>query len=224
MPKRNRSTASYVAPRTPIKLLTDNQKLAWELMKEKTAVFLLGSPGTGKTFLATAFAVQAIETSKQQRLIFTRPGIPADGEDWGALPGELVDKFKPFLQPIYDNLAKIIPGEQKDRRAAIEYASEAKPLAVTRGVSFDHAIAILDEAQNVSRPLLDMWFTRYGTGGKLLICGDPEQSDLRDSPLMRLVERLRPSHRVGVVQFTDDDIVRDDDGFIREYRQLTRGL
>jgi hypothetical protein len=58
----------------------------------------------------------------------------------------------------------------------------------------------------------------------LLICGDPEQSDLRDSPLMRLVERLRPSHRVGVVQFDDDDIVRDDDGFIREYRQLTRGL
>lgn len=222
MPRRKHVERPEPA-RRGIELLTANQEKAWRLMHEKSIVFLTGTTGTGKTYLATAFAINAILCGHVKRLVMTRPGVTADNEDWGALPGELNEKLQPFLVPIYQTIEKIV-GDNKKTKLELHAATELAPLAFCRGRTFDNCVAILDEAQNVTSSQLKMWLTRIGTGGKLFICGDPEQNDLGQSPLANWVQGLEHIDRVGVVRFDEADIVRDEDGLIREILQASRNL
>jgi phosphate starvation-inducible PhoH-like protein len=127
------------------------------------------------------------------------------------------------LVPIYQTIEKIV-GDNKKSKLELHAATELAPLAFCRGRTFDHCVAILDEAQNVTSSQLKMWLTRIGTGGKLFICGDPEQNDLGQSPLAHWVQGLEHIDRVGVVRFDEADIVRDEDGLIREILQASRNL
>jgi phosphate starvation-inducible PhoH-like protein len=165
--------------------------------------------GTGKTFLAVAAAVDLLMTGKIERIILSRPAVEA-GERLGFLPGDLREKVDPYLRPIFDALNDMMPADQLSKRLA-SGEIEIAPLAFMRGRTLAHAFVILDEAQNTTPVQMKMFLTRLGEGARMVVTGDPTQVDLPSgarSGLADALEALRGIEEIGIVRFTEKDVVR----------------
>lgn len=190
-----------------IEFKNDRQGLAWATFKQHEALFLVGPAGTGKTFLACAFACEQILTRERRKIIITRP-IVESGESLGYLPGEFEEKVYPYMLPIYDCIEKLV-GREGPWRDRINQALEVCPLAYMRGRTFDDAVCIFDEAQNATMMQLKLFLTRFGENSKIIVTGDPTQSDLKgEVALTNVMHRLAGLSGVGVVQFKANSIVR----------------
>lgn len=170
--------------------------------------FGVGPAGTGKTFLAAYEAVKAFKEGKVEKIFLARPAV-GNGKDLGALPGDEKAKLAPYLRPLYDELQNLIGRDMLDKlqeRGVIEIA----PVEFMRGRTFKNAFVILDEAQNTTYEQMKMALTRIGEGSKMVVTGDPKQTDLRheDSGLAVVLPKLKGVEGVGVREFTADDIVR----------------
>jgi phosphate starvation-inducible PhoH-like protein len=169
----------------------------------------IGPAGTGKTFLAVACAVDALERSQVQRIVLTRPAVEA-GERLGFLPGDLAQKVDPYLRPLYDALYDLL-GIDRVTKAFDKGTIEIAPLAFMRGRTLNHAFVILDEAQNTTPEQMKMFLTRIGFGSKAVVTGDTSQVDLPKGATSGLVEAEQVLHQVeGVAftRFTAADVVR----------------
>ncbi|MEE8365446.1 MAG: PhoH family protein [Gammaproteobacteria bacterium] len=176
---------------------------------KKAINFGIGPAGTGKTYLAVAMAVQALENEEVSRLILTRPAVEA-GEKLGFLPGDLSQKVDPYLRPIYDALYEML-GFDKVEKLISRHVIEVAPLAYMRGRTLNNAFVILDEAQNTSPVQMKMFLTRIGFGSKAVITGDITQTDLphnRDSGLLHSLKILKKLDSIGFIYFHSDDVVR----------------
>jgi len=174
-------------------------------------VFSTGPAGTGKTYLAVAFAAACLERGLVDRLILSRPAVEA-GERLGFLPGDMREKVDPYLRPLYDALYDVLPPERVERGLA-NGIIEIAPLAFMRGRTLSHAIVILDEAQNCSPMQLKMFLTRLGEGSKMVVTGDPTQIDLPDgerSGLVQAIALLNGISGIAHIAFTKADVVRHD--------------
>ncbi|MEO7008993.1 MAG: PhoH family protein [Caldimonas sp.] len=171
--------------------------------------FGIGPAGTGKTYLAVACAVDALERSAVQRVILTRPAVEA-GERLGFLPGDLAQKVDPYLRPLYDALYDLM-GLEKVGKAFEKGTLEIAPLAFMRGRTLNHAFVILDEAQNTTPEQMKMFLTRIGFGSRAVINGDVSQIDLPKGAVSGLVDAervLRDVRAIAMTRFTSADVVR----------------
>jgi len=171
--------------------------------------FGLGPAGTGKTFLAVACAVDALERSTVQRIILTRPAVEA-GERLGFLPGDLTQKVDPYLRPLYDALYDLL-GFDRVTKAFEKGQLEVAPLAFMRGRTLNHAFVILDEAQNTTPEQMKMFLTRIGFGSRCVVTGDTSQIDLPRGVMSGLIDAERVLARVkgiAMTRFTSADVVR----------------
>ncbi|MBE7425839.1 MAG: PhoH family protein [Burkholderiaceae bacterium] len=171
--------------------------------------FGIGPAGTGKTFLAVACAVDALERSTVQRIVLTRPAVEA-GERLGFLPGDLAQKVDPYLRPLYDALYDLM-GLERVTKAFERGTLEIAPLAFMRGRTLNHAFVILDEAQNTTPEQMKMFLTRIGFGAKAVVTGDVSQIDLprgTASGLLDARDVLRDVSGVAFTHFTAADVVR----------------
>jgi phosphate starvation-inducible protein PhoH and related proteins len=188
---------------------TPNQQLYLANILAHDISFGIGPAGTGKTFLAVACAVDALERSAVQRIILTRPAVEA-GERLGFLPGDLAQKVDPYLRPLYDALYDLM-GLDKVTRAFEKGLIEVAPLAFMRGRTLNHAFVILDEAQNTTVEQMKMFLTRIGFGSKCVVTGDVSQIDLPRGETSGLIDAERVLRRVrgiATTRFTSADVVR----------------
>ena len=188
---------------------TPNQQIYLRNILSHDITFGIGPAGTGKTFLAVACAVDALERSSVQRIILTRPAVEA-GERLGFLPGDLAQKVDPYLRPLYDALYDLM-GLDKVTRAFEKGLIEVAPLAFMRGRTLNHAFVILDEAQNTTPEQMKMFLTRIGFGSKCVVTGDVSQIDLPRGTESGLIDAERVLRRVkgmATTRFTAVDVVR----------------
>ena len=195
--------------RTDLKARTPNQSVYLDNIATHDITFGIGPAGTGKTYLAVACAVDALERSSVQRIVLTRPAVEA-GEKLGFLPGDLSQKVDPYLRPLYDALYDLM-GFERVNKAFERNALEIAPLAFMRGRTLNHAFVILDEAQNTTPEQMKMFLTRIGFGSKCVVTGDISQIDLPRGQLSGLVEAehiLRRVKGIAHTRFTSADVVR----------------
>ena len=188
---------------------SENQLHYLRQMLRHDISFGIGPAGTGKTFLAVACAVDALERHGVQRIVLTRPAVEA-GERLGFLPGDLSQKVDPYLRPLYDALYDLM-GFDRVTKAFEKGHIEVAPLAFMRGRTLSHAFVILDEAQNTTREQMKMFLTRIGFGSKCVITGDTTQIDLPQGVVSGLVDAqhvLAGTPGIGFTQFTAADVVR----------------
>lgn len=191
-----------------VKPMSHNQRRLMAAIEEGNLTLALGPAGTGKTYLAVAAAVKALEDGQVARIVLSRPAVEA-GESLGYLPGSLEDKLLPYLRPLYDALAERMGGKRL-KTALAEGAIEIAPIAYMRGRTLNNAFVVIDEAQNCTYGQLKMLLTRLGWHSTMVVTGDPDQSDLLDglSGLQDAAERLGRVPGVAVVRLGDEDIVR----------------
>ncbi len=184
------------------------QKMAWAGFQTHDVLFLTGPAGVGKSFLAIAFAINEILQKNKKRIILTRP-IVESGESLGFLPGTFDEKVNPYMLPLYDCIEKLV-GTDNVQREMVDQSLEVAPLAYLRGRTFNDAICVLDEAQNCSMMQLKLFLTRFGEDSKMIITGDPSQSDLKGDTLALndVILRLETLHGIGMIKFDVDSIVR----------------
>ncbi len=178
-------------------------------MEKKTIVFAVGPAGTGKTYLAVAYAVSMLKKGEIHRIILTRPAVEA-GESLGFLPGDLKEKVDPYLRPLYDALHDLM-GVETTEKLIEKGTIEIAPLAYMRGRTLDDAVIILDEAQNTTPAQMKMFLTRLGFQSRMIITGDVTQLDLPKSQcsgLIDAVDLLKGIEEIGVLQLSSDDVVR----------------
>jgi len=195
--------------RSDLKARTPNQSVYLDNIANHDITFGIGPAGTGKTYLAVACAVDALERSSVQRIVLTRPAVEA-GEKLGFLPGDLTQKVDPYLRPLYDALYDLM-GFERVTKAFERNALEIAPLAFMRGRTLNNAFVILDEAQNTTPEQMKMFLTRIGFGSKCVVTGDVSQIDLPKGHLSGLVDAERVLKRVkGIAhtRFTSADVVR----------------
>ena len=200
-----RTRRRVVTARTP------NQGLYIQAMDNVDLVFGLGPAGTGKTYLAVAYAAQCLERGQVERIVLSRPAVEA-GERLGFLPGDMREKVDPYLRPLYDALYDVLPPAKVERDLATGVI-EIAPLAFMRGRTLAHAFVILDEAQNTTSMQMKMFLTRLGEGSKMLVTGDPSQVDLptgQKSGLEDAVGLLTGIRGIETIRFTAADVVRRD--------------
>lgn len=188
---------------------SSNQDAYIRALDRAEMVFGIGPAGTGKTYLAVAYAAMLLERGAVERIVLTRPAVEA-GERLGFLPGDMKEKVDPYLRPLYDALYDMI-GPDKVERAIASEVIEIAPLAFMRGRTLRNAAIILDEAQNTSTMQMKMFLTRMGEGGRMIVTGDPSQIDLPPNMKSGLVEALRILNDVrGIVtvRFNETDVVR----------------
>jgi phosphate starvation-inducible PhoH-like protein len=198
-----RTRRADLAGRTPNQLAYLRNILARDI------TFGIGPAGTGKTFLAVACAIDALERSAVQRIILTRPAVEA-GERLGFLPGDLAQKVDPYLRPLYDALYELM-GLEKVGKAFEKGLLEIAPLAFMRGRTLNHAFVILDEAQNTTPEQMKMFLTRIGFGSKAVVTGDVSQIDLPRGTASGLIDAAQVLERVAgiaITRFTSADVVR----------------
>lgn len=206
-------TALPKADRSPIEPRTDAQRRYLNAIQHFKLVFAVGPAGVGKTWIIGAKAAQALDEKKIDKIVITRPGVEA-GEKWGALPGEMEDKFGPYLAPFRDVL------DERLGRSYVDFLMktgkiEAAPLAFMRGRTFKNAVVVLDEAQNTTPMQMKLFLTRIGEGCTVIVNGDISQKDIPgESGLTDAVKRLSHIPSVKVVNFTSRDIVRS--GLVQE--------
>lgn len=187
--------------------LKNAQRRAFATFKNVDYLFLIGPAGVGKSFLATALGVREIVNHRAGRLVLTRPIKEAE-ESLGYLPGTFEEKVMPYLMPLYDQLYEVFQCDKRIRQQFEKEFVEIAPLAYMRGRTFSNSICIFDEAQNANYKQLKMYLTRLGHQGKMIITGDPDQTDIQDSGLMEIIERCRHRSSVGVIEFENADNVR----------------
>lgn len=198
-----RTWRKLIAPRSPA------QAKYVEAIRNYELVFGLGPAGTGKTYLAVACAVSLLYQGQVERLILSRPAVEA-GERLGFLPGDMREKVDPYLQPLYDALHDMMPGEQVRRRMESNEI-EIAPLAFMRGRTLSSAFVILDEAQNTSPMQMKMFLTRLGPKSRMVVTGDPSQVDLPSGMPSGLKEAeaiLKGVQGLSFVRFDESDVVR----------------
>ncbi len=192
-----------------IKAKTPNQVVYWKAVREKDICFAIGPAGTGKTYLAVAFAVASLKKGVVKKIVLARPAVEA-GESLGFLPGDFKEKIDPYLRPLYDALEEMIPGEQL-RNYLEKGIIEIVPLAFMRGRTLNNAYVILDEAQNATAMQMKMFLTRLGPNSKAIITGDITQIDLpsySQSGLVQVKEILKSVDGVAFIYFNKIDVVR----------------
>ena len=190
-------------PRSP------NQGHYMDRINAHDITFGIGPAGTGKTYLAVAMAIDALERKAVQRIVLTRPAVEA-GEKLGFLPGDLGQKVDPYLRPLYDALYDLM-GYERVQKTFERQALEIAPLAFMRGRTLNHAFVILDEAQNTSPEQMKMFLTRLGFGSKAVITGDISQIDLpkgQESGLIDAQSVLKGVEGIAFSHFTSADVVR----------------
>jgi phosphate starvation-inducible PhoH-like protein len=200
-----RTRRRTIAARTP------GQRGYLQALRERDMVFSLGPAGSGKTYLAVAMGVSLLLAGKVERIVLSRPAVEA-GERLGFLPGDMKEKIDPYLRPLYDALHDMIPAEQIAHR--LESGEiEIAPLAFMRGRTLAHCFVILDEAQNTTPMQMRMFLTRLGEGSRMVITGDPSQTDLpnnQKSGLTDAVDTLEDVPGIRFVRLTSQDVVRHD--------------
>lgn len=192
-----------------IKPRSSNQLEYMKKVKENDIVFAIGPAGTGKTYLAVAFAVASLKNKEVTRIVLTRPAVEA-GENLGFLPGDLSEKVDPYLRPLYDALGEMIPPEKLESYME-KKVIEVIPLAYMRGRTINNAFVILDEAQNSTSMQMKMFLTRLGPNSKAIVTGDVTQIDLprRDmSGLVQIQEILKNVKDISFLYFDKSDVVR----------------
>jgi phosphate starvation-inducible protein PhoH and related proteins len=190
-----------------IEFKNEAQGLAWASFNQHDVLFLIGPSGTGKSHLACAFAIEQILNRQRDKIVLTRPIVEA-GESLGYLPGEFEEKVHPYMLPMYDCIDKMV-GREGPWRDKILSSLEIAPISYMRGRTFDNAVCIFDEAQNATMMQLKLFLTRFGENSKVIITGDPTQSDLPgDVALVNVMHRLHTVPGIGVVQFKHQQIVR----------------
>ena len=195
--------------RVDLRARTPNQQTYLDNIAGHDITLGIGPAGTGKTYLAVAAAVDALERSAVQRIVLTRPAVEA-GERLGFLPGDLTQKIDPYLRPLYDALYELM-GFDKVQKAFERQQLEVAPLAFMRGRTLNNAFIILDEAQNTTPEQMKMFLTRIGFGAKAVITGDVSQIDLPKTQLSGLIDAERVLKRVqgiAISRFTSADVVR----------------
>lgn len=200
---------SILAGRSLIKPRGQNQQNYLKGVLQHDISFGIGPAGTGKTFLAVACAVQALERDEVRRIILTRPAVEA-GENLGFLPGDLSQKIDPYLRPLYDALYEML-GFEKVSKLIERNVIEVAPLAFMRGRSLNESFIILDEAQNTTREQMKMFLTRIGFGSTAIVTGDITQIDLpggRPSGLKHVIEVLSKVKGISFTHFNSKDVVR----------------
>ena len=188
---------------------TKNQELFLKEMRSKDVVFAVGPAGTGKTYLAVAYAVSLFVEGKINRLILSRPAVEA-GERLGFLPGDMKEKIDPYLRPLYDALYEMMPGEEIDRKK-VNNLIEIASLAFTIGRTLNKSFIILDEAKNTLSTQMKMFLTRLGQNSKMVITGDLSQKDLPDnakSGMQDAMEKLEKVKDIGFVHLNSSDVCR----------------
>jgi len=201
--------ASVKLKKTLILPKSRQQNAYLEAISRHDVNFGIGPAGTGKTWLAVAKAVEALEQEQVSRLVLTRPAVEA-GEKLGFLPGDLAQKVDPYLRPVYDALYEML-GFDKVEKLIARHVIEVAPLAYMRGRTLNHAFVILDEAQNTTPQQMKMFLTRVGFGSRAVITGDITQTDLpghKTSGLQQVLEILGPVAGIGFTHFTARDVVR----------------
>ena len=195
--------------RSDLRARTPNQSVYLDHIAHHDITFGIGPAGTGKTYLAVACAVDALERSAVQRIVLTRPAVEA-GEKLGFLPGDLGQKVDPYLRPLYDALYDLL-GFERVQKAFERSAIEIAPLAFMRGRTLNNAFVILDEAQNTTPEQMKMFLTRIGFGSKCVVTGDVSQIDLPKGQTSGLIDAERVLKRVkglAFTRFTSADVVR----------------
>ena len=186
-----------------------NQDAYMRALERSELVFGIGPAGTGKTYIAVAYAAMLLERGMVERIILSRPAVEA-GERLGFLPGDMKEKVDPYLRPLYDALYDMMPADKVERAIAAEVI-EIAPLAFMRGRTLSNAAVILDEAQNTTSMQMKMFLTRLGENSRMIVTGDPTQIDLPPNTKSGLVEALRILDGVPgavTVRFNDTDVVR----------------
>jgi len=202
---RDRGERAYTRHVRPC---SDNQRRLVESIDKRNLVVAVGPAGTGKTYLAIAKAVEALEDGKAGRIILSRPAVEA-GESLGFLPGALEDKLAPYLRPLYDALSDRLGGKRLKSLLA-EGVIEIAPVAYMRGRTLNNAFIVIDEAQNCTYGQLKMLLTRLGWHSTMVMTGDPDQTDLLPglSGLGQIADRLSALDDIAVIRLGDRDIVR----------------
>ncbi len=192
-----------------IQARTPTQDAYIRAMDRSELVFGVGPAGTGKTYLAVAYAAALLERGAVDRIILSRPAVEA-GERLGFLPGDMKEKVDPYLRPLYDALYDMIPGD-KVERALQSGAIEIAPLAFMRGRTLANSAVILDEAQNTTSMQMKMFLTRLGENSRMIVTGDPSQVDLPPgvkSGLIEALDILGKVREVAQIRFRGEDVVR----------------
>ena len=180
-----------------------------KMVQKNDIVFSVGPAGTGKTFIAVAFAVAAMENHNVDKIVLCRPAVEA-GENLGFLPGDLKEKVDPYLTPLYDSLGAML-AQNRLKPLIDKKIIEVVPLAYMRGRTLNNAFMILDEAQNASAMQMKMFLTRLGVNSRAIITGDVTQSDLPDkenSGLVQVIKILKNVDGIGFIHLTESDVVR----------------
>ena len=194
-----------------IKPKTLGQKRYVDSIRKNLVTFGIGPAGTGKTYLAVALAAFYLKNREVERIILTRPAVEA-GEKLGFLPGDLQEKIDPYLRPLYDALADMF-GYDQFQKMIDRNIIEVAPLAYMRGRTLEESFIILDEAQNTTREQMKMFLPRMGNHSRVVVNGDATQIDLVDRRMSGLTEAekiLKDVRGVGMVYFSDEDVVRHD--------------
>lgn len=194
--------------RKNIRAQNDSQQTMLDAIDTAPLVFAVGAAGTGKTYIAVAKAVEALESGAARRIILSRPAVEA-GESLGFLPGDMEEKLSPYLRPLYDALIDRLSTKRLKALMA-EGVIEIAPIAYMRGRTLNNAYIVIDEAQNCTYGQLKMLLTRLGWNSSIVVTGDPAQTDLLTgmSGLMDVAEKLESLDSVEVVRFARDDVVR----------------
>lgn len=206
----HRKTVIHKASGTPVYPETFTQLTYIKTIEHEELVFGVGPAGTGKTYLAVAMAVSYLKQNKIKKLILTRPAVEA-GEYLGYLPGDLKEKIDPYLRPLYDALYDFL-GYETTNKLLETGVIEIAPLAYMRGKTLENAFIILDEAQNTTTMQMKMFLTRLGFHSKMVITGDPSQTDLprgQKSGLIEALTILKEIPNIKVVEFQRLDVVRN---------------
>ncbi|SIS78275.1 PhoH family protein [Insolitispirillum peregrinum] len=200
--RREQSYTRTIRPHSP------NQAALISAIDTTNVVLALGPAGTGKTYIAIAKAVEALESGSIGRIVLSRPAIEA-GESLGFLPGALEDKLAPYLRPLYDALSDRL-GNRRLRALLADGSIEIAPVAYMRGRTLNNAFVVIDEAQNCTYGQLKMLLTRLGWHSTMVLTGDPDQSDLLPgvSGLADVATRLEQLDDIAVIRLQDADIVR----------------